>query len=56
MAVGDVPGPHQHLAAKVKATGGQVLMGPRDVPNGHRIVQGTDPQGAMFAVVGKKTA
>ncbi len=43
-------------AAKVKATGGQVLMGPRDVPNGHRIVQGTDPQGAMFAVVGKKTA
>jgi predicted enzyme related to lactoylglutathione lyase len=29
-------------------------MGPMEVPGGDWIVQGLDPQGAMFAVVGKK--
>jgi hypothetical protein len=41
-------------AETVKARGGQVLMGPMVVPNGEWIVQGVDPQGAMFAVVAKK--
>jgi hypothetical protein len=41
-------------AETVKADGGQVLMGPMEVPNGEWIVQGADPQGAIFAVVAKK--
>jgi uncharacterized protein len=43
-------------AETVKADGGQVMMGPMQVPNGEWIVQGVDPQGAMFAVVAKKAA
>lgn len=43
-------------ATRVKAGGGQVLNGPMEVPNGDWIIQGQDPQGAMFAVVGKKAA
>ena len=50
--VGDIDA----AAGKVKADGGQVLMGPMQVPNGEWIVQGADPQGAMFAVVAKKAA
>ncbi|MFN2398491.1 MAG: VOC family protein [Gemmatimonadaceae bacterium] len=37
-------------AAKVKQFGGQVLMGPMEVPGGSWIVQGLDPQGAAFAL------
>ena len=36
---------------RVKDNGGQVLMGPQDVPGGSWIVQCLDPQGAMFAAV-----
>jgi predicted enzyme related to lactoylglutathione lyase len=36
---------------RIKAKGGQVLMGPQEVPGGSWIVQGVDPQGAMFALV-----
>ncbi|HEX5263824.1 MAG TPA: VOC family protein, partial [Phenylobacterium sp.] len=43
-------------AARITAEGGQVLNGPMEVPSGGWIVQGQDPQGAMFAVVGKKAA
>ena len=43
-------------ADTVKKDGGQVQMGPMQVPNGEWIVQGTDPQGAVFAVVAKKAA
>jgi predicted enzyme related to lactoylglutathione lyase len=43
-------------ADTVKADGGQVLMGPMQVPNGEWIVQGVDPQGATFAVVARKAA
>jgi uncharacterized protein len=35
---------------RVKAGGGQVLMGPMQVPGGSWIAQCMDPQGAMFAV------
>lgn len=38
------------------ANGGGVLYGPGEIPGGSYIVQGTDPQGAMFAVVGPRTA
>lgn len=36
---------------RVKAGGGTVLMGPHQVPGGQWIIQGTDPQGATFALV-----
>ena len=36
---------------RIAASGGAVTMGPHDVPGGSRIVMGTDPQGAAFALV-----
>jgi predicted enzyme related to lactoylglutathione lyase len=41
-------------AARVSKNGGQVLMGPHEVPGGSWIVQCMDPQGAMFALVAPK--
>jgi uncharacterized protein len=41
-------------AEQVKANGGQVTNGPMEVPGGSWIVQGKDPQGAMFALVGQR--
>jgi predicted enzyme related to lactoylglutathione lyase len=40
-------------ADRVKAAGGVVAHGPMEVPGGDRILIGTDPQGAEFALVGK---
>jgi predicted enzyme related to lactoylglutathione lyase len=37
----------------VKAGGGQVSVGPHEVPGGDQIIIGNDPQGAEFALVGK---
>ena len=45
-------GPMGAAADRVKAAGGQVLNGPMEVPGGSWIVQGQDPQGAMFALIG----
>jgi predicted enzyme related to lactoylglutathione lyase len=45
--VGDVDA----AAERVKAAGGEVVMGPMDVPKGSRVVQARDPQGANFALV-----
>ncbi|MEO8716189.1 MAG: VOC family protein, partial [Acetobacteraceae bacterium] len=42
----------QAAAARVKDKGGQVLNGPHEVPGPMWIVQCSDPQGAMFALVG----
>lgn len=39
---------------RVKAGGGQVINGPMQVPGGSWIMQGLDPQGAMFALVAAK--
>lgn len=39
---------------RTTAGGGQVLMGPHQVPGGSWIVIGLDPQGAAFAVVGPR--
>jgi predicted enzyme related to lactoylglutathione lyase len=36
---------------KINAHGGQVLMGPMEVPGGQYIVQALDPQGALFCLV-----
>jgi predicted enzyme related to lactoylglutathione lyase len=36
---------------RIKEAGGQVLMGPHEVPGGQWIVQGMDPQGASFALI-----
>jgi predicted enzyme related to lactoylglutathione lyase len=41
-------------AGRIRDNGGQVINGPMDVPDGSRIVQGLDPQGAMFALVSAK--
>jgi predicted enzyme related to lactoylglutathione lyase len=41
-------------AARVKDHGGEVLMGPHDVPGGSWIVRCRDPQGANFALVSTK--
>jgi predicted enzyme related to lactoylglutathione lyase len=38
-------------AERIKEAGGQVLMGPHEVPGGQWIVQGLDPQGANFALL-----
>jgi predicted enzyme related to lactoylglutathione lyase len=40
---------------RVKASGGQILNGPMEVPGGSWIVQCSDPQRAMFALVGPKS-
>ena len=40
--------------AAVEANGGKVLHGPMEVPGGDWILNGIDPQGAMFALVGAK--
>ena len=40
--------------ARVTDGGGQIIMGPHQVPGGSWIVQCFDPQGAMFALVGSK--
>jgi hypothetical protein len=38
-------------AERVKKGGGNVLMGPMEVPGGSRIIQAQDPQGAIFALM-----
>ena len=49
--VGDIDA----AAKRVEAGGGQILNGPIEVPGGRWIVQCTDPQGAMFALAGKRS-
>ena len=48
--VGDIDA----AAERVKAAGGQILEGPIEVPGG-RVARCTDPQGAMFALTGKRS-
>jgi uncharacterized protein len=42
-------------AERVKSAGGKVVRGPHEVPGGAWIINGLDPQGAMFALVGPKS-
>lgn len=39
------------VAARIVAHGGKVMHGPAEVPGGGWIVQATDPEGIMFAIV-----
>jgi predicted enzyme related to lactoylglutathione lyase len=48
--VGDIDA----AAGRVRAGGGQVLNGPMEVPGGDWVLQGADPQGAMFCLMGRK--
>jgi predicted enzyme related to lactoylglutathione lyase len=41
-------------AERVKANGGKILNGPMDVPDGDRVLNATDPQGAAFGLHAKK--
>jgi predicted enzyme related to lactoylglutathione lyase len=43
-------------AERIKAAGGKILNGPMDVPDGDRIVNAMDPQGAAFGLHTKKKA
>jgi predicted enzyme related to lactoylglutathione lyase len=47
-SVGDIDA----AVARVREGGGQVLMGPHEVPGGQRIILGQDPQGILFSLVG----
>lgn len=38
----------------IKASGGQVIMGPQDIPGGEFVINGIDPDGAPFALVGPR--
>jgi uncharacterized protein len=42
-------------AERVTAGGGQVLSGPLDLPSGFRIARCRDPQGAVFALQGRRS-
>jgi|SRR5579863_10549939 len=48
--VGDI----EAAAARVKEGGGTVLNGPHEAPDASWIIQCTDPQNAMFALVGRR--
>lgn len=60
----DVPGPVwlyyfsvEDIDAAAKRTtdgGGRILRGPTEIPGGDFVIQAQDPQGAMFALVGKR--
>ena len=41
-------------AERIKAAGGRILNGPMDVPDGDRILNAMDPQGAAFGLHAKK--
>jgi predicted enzyme related to lactoylglutathione lyase len=49
--VGDIDA----AAKRVKAGGGQILSGPIEVLGGNWVIQCTDPQGAIFALAGKRS-
>ena len=50
--VGDIDA----AAKRVKGAGGEILNGPTKVPDGSWILGCSDPQGAIFALVGKRSA
>jgi predicted enzyme related to lactoylglutathione lyase len=44
----------EKAARRITEAGGQVINGPMEVPGGGWIVNGMDPEGAMFALTGTK--
>lgn len=49
--VGDL----DEAADRIIAGGGQISQGPTELPDGHWIARCTDPQGAMFALQGRRS-
>ena len=49
-SVGDIDA----AVTRIQDKKGQICMGPHEVPGGQWIVVGSDPQGAMFALVGSR--
>jgi uncharacterized protein len=41
-------------ARRIQEKQGQIFMGPHEVPGGQFIILGSDPQGAMFSLVGPR--
>ncbi len=41
-------------ARAITSSGGTILTGPQEVPGDQWVIQGVDPQGAAFALVGKR--
>lgn len=47
--------PEIDAAAKaIKEHGGEIVMGPMEIPGGEHVINAVDPQGAMFALIGPK--
>jgi predicted enzyme related to lactoylglutathione lyase len=44
----------ERAAARIAEAGGQVIHGPMEVPGGGWVVNGLDPEGAMFALTGTR--
>jgi predicted enzyme related to lactoylglutathione lyase len=44
----------ERAAARIKASGGQVIHGPMEVPGGGWVVNGIDTEGALFALTGTR--
>ena len=44
----------ERAAVRIAQAGGQVIHGPMEVPGGGWIVNGLDPEGAMFALTGTR--
>ena len=42
--------------AQAEGSGGQIVHGPSEVPGGDWIINGINPQGAVFSLVGKRTS
>jgi len=40
--------------SQVESSGGQVVSGPMEIPGGEYVLQGFDPQGAFFSIIGPK--
>ena len=47
----NVEGGLDEAVERIKSAGGQVVTGPMEVPGGSWVLQGTDPQGAIFALI-----
>jgi predicted enzyme related to lactoylglutathione lyase len=48
--VGDI----DEAVERVRSAGGEVIEGPMEVPGSAWVIQGRDPQGAVFALVGRR--
>jgi predicted enzyme related to lactoylglutathione lyase len=47
----NVEGGLDDAVERINSNGGKVVTGPMEVPGGSWVLQGTDPQGAIFALI-----